>query len=111
MGFQFIMSLRKFHSTRDVIEIIFDISRYGRHTKSLTVDKCSDFEAVEIVEDYMSQPMTLEYYESIKDDLFFGFQFDEFKVRGDALGDCKFLEKIKSSECEGGRKIVLICGS
>jgi len=111
MAFNYIMSLKSFDFSRDVVEVIFDISRYGRHTHRMFISNCNDLEAIHIVEDYLSEPMTREYFDAIQDDLFPGTSFQEFRVRGDALGDCRFLEQIKSTSLGDGRRIKLICGS
>jgi len=79
--------------------IKFDISRYGKHTHTLVFDKAMTInQAIKKAEEYLSEPLTEEYYNNIKDDLFNceGWEEDKkyFKCRGNCLTDAKFLENV-----------------
>jgi hypothetical protein len=99
----------------NVTSVTFDISRYGRHTKTIVFDTpVFETEAVRAAEAFLSVPMDRDYYNSIKDDVF-GWstsKFDNFQMRGDALGDCRFLEAINTVKIlNNKRSIQIICGS
>lgn len=77
--------------------VTFNISRYGQYTYTIEFPELvSEKEAIEKMEEYMSEPLTEEYYATIVDDLFHGESWEQarewFKCRGDCLTDCKFLE-------------------
>ena len=78
----------------------FDISRYGQFTKSLTFDSpVSEKTAIEAVETYLSEPLTEDYFEMIKDDMFHNNLSweqakEDYKCRGDCLTDARFLEEV-----------------
>lgn len=102
----------QYKRTANIVEVVFDISRYGRHVHTLrTSPRMTVKEAIKHVEDYLNVPMTDEYFESIKDDLFPGTTLESLKVRGHALGDCRFLETIETVKVEGGKRLILGCGS
>ena len=100
---------------KNVGEIIFDISRYGKYIESIKFDEMVSAKyAVEKVEEWLSDKVTFEYFNYIKDDLFFKFDsIDEEleyiinKNKGQLLTDCIFLEKasIYSSQ------LIISCGS
>lgn len=98
-GFKYINCLDREYKTRpkNVTSVEFDISRYGKfnHVLEFTFP-LSEKEAVEKVEEYLSHPLTEEYYNGIVDDLFHQAPWEEaveyFPCRGDCLTDCKFLE-------------------
>lgn len=97
---------------RILLILVFEISRYGRHFHTLKLEPPRIVKnAIQLVEEYLNEPMTQEYFDTIKDDLFPGRTFRSFTVRGDALGDCRFLETIDSEITEGGRRMKLVCGS
>jgi hypothetical protein len=82
-----------------VKSILFYISRYGEHQHRINFDEIVSLdEAVFKVERFLSVPLDDEYYDKIKDDLFPNSKREYFEVRGDCLGDCKFLEEIKEIE-------------
>ena len=113
-GFKYINCLdRKYRQIlKNVSEVRFDISRYGEKQRSLKFDSpVSENDAILAVEKYLSEPLTEEYYDMIKDDLFHGYSWDEakacFTYRGDCLTDCIFLEK---TEIIDGT-LIFFCGS
>jgi hypothetical protein len=70
--------------------------------------------AVEKVKEWLSDKVTIEYFNNIKDDLFFKFdsvdeelEYIKNKNKGELLTDCVFLEKatIYSSH------LIISCGS
>ena len=98
-----------------VDEIIFNISRYGKYIQSIKFDEMVSVKyAVEKVEEWLSDKVTIEYFNNIKDDLFFKFdsvdeelEYIKNKNKGQLLTDCIFLEKavIYSSH------LIISCGS
>lgn len=54
------------------VEIVkFDISRYGKYEQTIAFGTpVSEKKAIETVESHLSQPLTQEYFEKIKDDIF-----------------------------------------
>ena len=73
----------------------FCISRYGRIWHTLKFDDpVSEEEAIERVEEYLSQPVDDTYYNRVKSNLFPGITREELVIRRDALGDCVFIERI-----------------
>ena len=98
-------------SRETVKSIVFDISRYGKHTHRIDFDEPVYLnEAICKVESFLSLPLDDEYYEKVKDDLFCkrsdlrGY----LEVRGDCLGDCKYLEEVKEIE---PNVVMIECGS
>lgn len=90
----------------------FNTSRYGKFTHTIKFSKLVSInKAIKAAEEYLSQPLTYEYYEKIKDDIFFseGWENDKdyFKCRGDCMTDTKYLEEIKFNN----RTVILLCGS
>lgn len=99
--FQFTRGDFKLSSVKDVNSVTFDISRYGMYTKTLTFnDFLSEKEAIEQVEEYLSQPLTREWYEKVKDDLYFDTYENYFEdstskpCRGDLLTSLIYLDDI-----------------
>ena len=82
----------------NINKAIFDISRYGKYQHSINFDSpVTEKIAIKAVEKYLSKPLTEEYYNTIKDDMFHSMLlYDEakenYKCRGKCLTDCKFLE-------------------
>ena len=100
-----------------VTEVIFNISRYGVHTKTLLflIDggARTEKEAILDAESYLSRPLTEDYYTRIQTDLFHDdIPWREAKnmrsCRGACLTDCKFLERVTIDK-EGC--MTLTCGS
>lgn len=106
--------IREYEDTRAVFRrITFNISRYGEFSHTITFDEpLTEKGAIQEAEKWLSQPMTEAHYDTIKEDLF-GCDEDweeakEFYVlRGDALGDCRFLETARAES----DYLTLECGS
>lgn len=88
-------------SVKDVGSVTFDISRYGMYKQTLNFNNLvSETEAIEQVEEYLSQQLTLEWYEKLKDDLYFDTYESYFEdstskpCRGDLLTSLIFLDEI-----------------
>jgi hypothetical protein len=100
---------------KNVNEIIFYISRYRKHAHSIKFDKLVSVKyAVEQAEEWLSGKVTIDYYNSIKDDLFFEFDtleqelaFIKNKNKGQLLSSCIFLEEAVI-DC---RTLIIDCGS
>lgn len=91
--------------------IVFPISRFSKYKLSIRFDHyATEEEAINIVERWLSKPVSDDYYDIIKDDLFHDDleSYGQDPCRGNLLGDCKFLEQIKRID-EGTYEI--ICGS
>ena len=84
--------------------ITFDISRFGKHKHTLKFpEPVPLYLAVEEVEDWLSEQITEEYFNKIKNDTHFkDFSYEEFMKRrgntspnkGEMIRDCIFLERI-----------------
>jgi hypothetical protein len=98
-GFKYINCLGAYKTTpKNITSVEFEISRYGQFTHTLEfTSPISEKEAIEKVEEYLSQALTEDYYNMIVNDLFHEYQWEEareyFSCRGDCLTDCKFLER------------------
>lgn len=100
---------------KNVNEIIFYISRYRKHAHSIKFEKLVSVKyAVEQAEEWLSGKVTIDYYNSIKDDLFFEFdsveeelEFIKNKNKGQLLSSCIFLEEAVI-DC---RTLIIDCGS
>jgi hypothetical protein len=93
---------------KSVSSVIFDISRYGKHTHRIDfATPVSFINAVLEVERFLSAPLDDAYYNRVADDLFHNYR-QYYNIRGDCLGDRRFLESVR--ELESG-VIVLWCGS
>lgn len=82
-----------------VTKVQFDISRFCKYQHSITFNEpVSVHTAIESVEKYLSEPLTEEYYESIKDDTFHNADWEDAKMifhcRGAVLTDAVFLETV-----------------
>ncbi len=91
--------------------IIFPISRYSKYKMSIRLDKIyTEKEAIEKVEEWLSNKVSKDYYNIVSDDLFHDNLKDYGKapLRGTLLGDCKYLEVIKKIEHE---TVEIQCGS
>jgi hypothetical protein len=84
--------------------VIFYISRYRKHKHIIFLDDfITQKQAVTKAEEFLSEKITPEYYDKVKDDLFFekgDYQLDYIcsQNRGFLLSDCKYLE-IVSTYC------------
>ncbi len=114
--FEYILSLGRqlYDSRKNIKRIFFFISRYGEVEEIIEFPQpVSEFEAVKAVEAYLSQPLDDAHYEKVKDDLFVGVDSKEkafkwYQTRGDCLGDCHFLESVRT-DSQGN--CLLRCGS
>jgi len=109
---------------RDVKYVTFDIGRYGRshHTVRLPAP-ATECEALQVAERYLSEPLTAAYFEAVRmhDDIprdFRGLSFSELRarwpsqlplVRGDLLGNNRFLERLVYHRRTG--ELALLTGS
>jgi hypothetical protein len=92
----------------------FAIDRYREHFKTIIFAKpLSVRDAIRVVEDYLSRPITEPYYARIQKHVLYDEGWDEarshYRCRGDCLSDAKFLERINVNPKNG--KLSLICGS
>jgi hypothetical protein len=86
-----------------VDKITFDISRYGKFTHSIEFNELvTEKFAVEKAEEWLSNKVTIDYFNSIKSDLFYKFddvdkelEYIKDKNKGDLLTECKYLEEAK----------------
>lgn len=99
--FEYVLSLERPLSGVPYIDyIIFPISRYDKYQKVLYVDDRTEAGAVRTAQKYLSEKITREYYDEVKDDLSFKLPFENltsqgFECRGDLLGDLKFIEEFQ----------------
>ncbi len=86
---------------RPIRKITFPVSRYGKYGMTFLFKNYITLErAIQVVEEYLSVPLTNEYFERIKDDVFFEDFEDYFLVnecpnRGTVLSTNNFLLDIK----------------
>jgi hypothetical protein len=84
---------------KNINKITFNISRYRKYKHTIVFNEfVTQKYAVEKVEEWLSEKVTIEYYNKIKDDLFNSLSEYEnilMKNRGDLLTDCIFLEELK----------------
>jgi len=98
--FHYVLSMGDYKledTIKKINHITFFISRYRKYTHTLSFDEAlTEKAAIMEVEKWLSQEATEEYYNKIKDNLF----FREYKcygnnpIRGELLTDCKYLEEI-----------------
>lgn len=99
----------------DVTEIVFNISRYGKHKASIKwKEPVSEKFAVAAVEKYLSEPLDLVHFEKVIDDSFdstmtWPVAREMFQYRGDVLTDAKFLEALERDK--SGTSVYIITGS
>lgn len=102
-------------TNKNVDEIIFNISRYGKYIQSIKFDEMVSIKyAVEKAEEWLSDKVTIDYFNNIKDDLFFKFdsvdeelEYIKNKNKGQLLTDCIFLEEAKIYSTN----LIISCGS
>ena len=81
--------------------ISFNTSRYGKHRETLYFqDQVTRSRAIKEAEHYLSEPLTKEYFDNVKDDLEIkNLTWEEaqemFNCRGDVLGDSKIIEVLE----------------
>jgi hypothetical protein len=89
----------------------FPISRYRKHWHTINFESpVTEKTAIKAVEEYFSQSLSDEDYEKIRKDLFMQ-EREYYTIRGDAIGDAKFLEDIDLKEVDGKVGFVIFCGS
>lgn len=94
--------------SKKVKSIVFEISRYGKHQCRIDFDEPVYInEAICKVESFLSLPIDDEYYNKVKDDLFCN-ERRYYELRGDCLGDLKFLEGLREIE---PNVVKIVCGS
>lgn len=92
--------IREYENTlKTVKSVTFAISRYDKYEMTIRFDyqnPKTEKETIEYVEAFLSQPLTEEWFNMVRDDTFHQYSWEEakeyFKCRGDVLGDAKFLE-------------------
>lgn len=104
---------RKYDKNAKITSITFDISRYGKHKHTLQfTEPITERAAIGRVQKWLSQSVTKEYFDVVKDDLFGrgmdGFSHEEFETRGDLLTSLIFLERISTDKMGHA---VIQCGS
>ena len=97
----------------NIHRVTFDISRYGKKTHTIHFkEPVAQHEAIRDAEEFLSQPLTEEYYNTIKNDLFdkampWEHAKGQYEHRGACLTDARFLEFV---ELINGT-LTLFCGS
>ena len=99
--FKFIRNELFDNETKNVDVVRFNMSRYGDHQYAIKFEKFLTIEeAIFEVEKFLSEVITEDYFNVVKDDLFCGDKLtwidaqERFKIKGDILGDAKFLESV-----------------
>lgn len=111
MSFSYTKCIELDGSIEYIQTIIFAISRFSKYKISIRFDKLyTEKEAVEKVEEWLSNKVSKDYYNIVSDDLFHDnlSDYGEKPTRGRLLGDCKYLEVIKKID---GGTIEIFCGS
>jgi hypothetical protein len=101
--------------TKNIDKITFDISRYAKYKKTIHFDEMVTVKfAVEKAEELLSEKLTIDYYNSIKDDVFFKFnsideelEYINNKNKGQLLTDCIWLEESTIYSTH----LIISCGS
>jgi len=100
---------RQWGTSKKVVKSIrFPISRSERHWHTIDFeDPVTECAAIEAAEQYMSEPMTKEHWELVRDDVLYRERTDEWDaswkdIKGHATGDLRFLE-IVAWNCKTGR--------
>jgi hypothetical protein len=113
--FAFVRSRCRIPTGKRVKTITFESGRYGKNKCKLVFKAmCSPEEAIVMAENVLSLPMSHELFAKLEssNDLFPGTLFSQLAVRGDALGNCMFLETVREKVDEKKeRHLELICGS
>ena len=96
--FKYINCMSSICLDENISSVVFDISRGGKYTHTIYFEKAlAETHAIAAAEKFLSQPLTEDYYNAIKDDLLNDdmpweeAQF-EYEHRGACLKDCYFLE-------------------
>lgn len=91
----------------------FSISRYDKYSHTILFDKpCSVPDAISAAEEYLSYPLTEEYYNKFRDDLLesewtWEQAKNEYNNRGECLSDCGCLRYV---ELDDNGILSLFCG-
>ena len=104
-----------FDPHKNVASVTFNISRYGKYKFTMRFDELlTEKGAVKVVEQWLSKPVSQDYYEMVKDNLW-NDQLEDYgenPCRGNLLTDCKFLEGlIQTSFVPNRRDILIRCDS
>jgi hypothetical protein len=76
-----------------VKEVTFSISRFRENWEHLKMpEKCTVKEAIEAAEEYLSMPLTREYFDKNNK---YDYDFNKVAIRGDLLGGSTFLEVLR----------------
>ena len=86
-----------------ITSVTFNISRYGKYTFKIEFDEpISIINSIEKVEEFLSKKVSENYYNHVKDDLFYSFadynrdiKYICSLTRGELLTDCIYLEEIQ----------------
>lgn len=99
---------RPFDDAAKVIRRVnFLISRYGKHEETINFkEPVSEASAIKAVEKWFNEPVTNDHWTRVQDDLFHSDR-EIYKIRGDCLGDCIFIETMYIQQGE----LSFICGS
>lgn len=95
---------RKYDNTKQKIRLVtFPISRYNKYDHTITFDKArTEKAAIHVAEQFLSEPLTKEYYNKIKSDTFHQYSWKDaqkfFQCKGDVLTDLRFLENVMLDE-------------
>ena len=87
---------------RSITSVVFDVSRYGEYTYRIKFSRpVSEKRAIRKVESYLSKPLTEIYFNTVKDDLFFGPKTwndavnRKYLYRGQCLAGAIHLENVE----------------
>ena len=100
--FEYVLGEKLNARKKCVTSVEFAVSPDNQHHRCIDFmgDKVTVAEAVREVEAYLSVPITREYYEANKDDVWNKWSYEAKKawgceIRGEMLGSCKFLDVIE----------------
>ena len=86
-------------TVKNVKSVTFNISRYAKYSMTIRFDyqkPMTEKGTIEYVEEFLSKPLTEDWFNMVRDDTFHEFTWEEakeqFVCRGDVLTDAKFLE-------------------
>ena len=112
--FSYINSLGRLYrsSPKNVNIVLFDESRYGRHTGAIYfLQPVSERTAIVAAESYLGRRMTQEHFDIVKDDLFAEPIIERFEYFGDVLGNARYLERVEITDWSGPGTLELSMGS
>lgn len=97
---------------KNIKSVTFDTTRFGNFVHTIEFNPMvNEKQAIEAAENYLSQPLTQQYYEIRREYTFHKSPWEEakryFTNRGDSLTDLKFLEVLRLKD--GNLRIE--CGS